>query len=436
MIEKTNFVKPKFIEDRLFILAIFFRITSDMVYRLYLSKMYAYQGFINDFTVDRYVESWLIFVCLYFFMNFKNKNDIRLSYLVNVLLYYLSITPFTTLVAYGVGSDLFVICNSIYWTILIFGIRFINRLPYISYKKVVIPNYMVEDRAVFSFSIIAALVIVYISARYTGFRFGIGISSVYSLRSEVRTYGIPIVINYMFCWTRTLISIFYAYSLYQRKWIQAIIFVVLQILAFNIDGMKSTLFMIPLVSAVILFVAKEKMDIVLGISIASIVIFVCALMEPNIFGTYITCIYIVYRTFFLPTHIGSSFFDYFTSHEPDYFRSSFLRRLGIGSPYSPPGIDFIISGTYYGSENSAANNGLISDAIANLGIMGVVIMPLVVCMVLRYLDRCTARLNMEIILVVAFSVSLILMNAFISVALVTNGILVLGVVLIYMKRGR
>lgn len=136
--------------------------------------------------------------------------------------------------------------------------------------------------------------------------------------------------------------------------------------------------LILLLNIIIIFIVKRKPKIsccklfLYGLLCSSLLACVLGLFNEN----SIIASFLYYRTEFLPVLIGSNFYDFFTTHEPDYFRTSILSRFGVSSPYTDVGINFLISGIYssYGYQSSA-NNGLISDAITNMGIMGLFVMP-------------------------------------------------------------
>lgn len=66
--------------------------------------------------------------------------------------------------------------------------------------------------------------------------------------------------------------------------------------------------------------------------------------------------------------------------EPDLYRNSILRRFGFESPYADTSVDIAV-GEYFNPnvEGIRANNGLISEAFANFGMVGCVILPIILC---------------------------------------------------------
>ena len=72
-----------------------------------------------------------------------------------------------------------------------------------------------------------------------------------------------------------------------------------------------------------------------------------------------------------------------------------------------------------------ANNGLFSDAMANFGLLGVVIMPILLVAVLRFFDKCTIGLDRSLIIAAAFQISLSIHSTALGTAMLSGGILLL-----------
>jgi len=109
-----------------------------------------------------------------------------------------------------------------------------------------------------------------------------------------------------------------------------------------------------------------------------------------------------------------------------------LGRLGFHSPYTEK-ITNLVGARFY--INSYANNGLFSDAYANLGVLGVIILPIMIAMVFKLLDRCSdglpSKLCIGIILVSAYT----FLSSSFFVVLLTHGFL-LGCIIIYLIPNR
>lgn len=134
----------------------------------------------------------------------------------------------------------------------------------------------------------------------------------------------------------------------------------------------------------------------------------------------------------MPAYIQYCFFDFFTSHTPDFFRQSFLRFFGFTSPY--PNLAYMIGNIYLKQSNLSANNGLISDAVANMGYLGIFIMPICLGFVLKLLDNASEKLDVRLYIALALYTSIMLTNSFLFTVLLTHGLLVVILLLKSMER--
>src|SRR5699024_3901257 len=136
-------------------------------------------------------------------------------------------------------------------------------------------------------------------------------------------------------------------------------------------GVKSTFFMLIIV--IIIFViyndfVRNKIEYI--ISLGLLTINLLAILEKIFFKSILISHLFIRRIDFSTNFISSYYFDYFTNNIPDHFRSSFLRYFGLSSPYllyDRSLGEFI--GRKYMREGINLNNGLISDAVANIGII-------------------------------------------------------------------
>ena len=80
------------------------------------------------------------------------------------------------------------------------------------------------------------------------------------------------------------------------------------------------------------------------------------------------------------------------------------------------------------------NSGLLSDAVSNLGYLGIVCMPLVLSFVLVLLDKCSKGLDPRIYLTTSLSIAMTLINTNLFTALLTHGILMLMLLLAVTER--
>lgn len=108
----------------------------------------------------------------------------------------------------------------------------------------------------------------------------------------------------------------------------------------------------------------------------TIALFVCFSFFDETILYAITPLFL--RVFYIPSGQDYEYYTFFNMFEPDLYRNSILRRFGFESPYADTSVDIAV-GEYFNPnvEGIRANNGLISEAFANFGMVGCVILPII-----------------------------------------------------------
>ena len=269
------------------------------------------------------------------------------------------------------------------------------------------------------------LFILFLSGKYTNFRLNFDLLNVYSLRDEVKDLNLPLIFVYLFSSAKVVLPIIsiYFYSIKRKAWAFFLIF--LQFLAFSIDGSKSTLFSI--VITYIIYFAFKKIYMytftfsILGITFLSII-------EPLIGGSINIITFFIRRAMFVPSLLNIYYFDFFRFNEKDFFRQGIIGRVGINSPYSES-IPQIIGKQYLGSENLLANNGLFSDAYSNIGLLGIIFLPLSIIIMLKLLDGCCGGLQFKILIATIITSAYTFISSSFFTVLLTHGFLIICIVI-------
>lgn len=411
-----------------------YRILLDVVYINGVAPTYSYAGYVTEREPIIYIFSWILFLIYAIrLITVESNKPISFSKTVVYTLFLLIYTPFSVLTSNGMYDYKYLIANNVYWFVLIFFLSFKCKVKLRKLPHFVIGNQKIGENFINIFGFISLALVLFISWKYTGFRINFSILNVYDLRSEAANFNLPTLLRYMFGWTRIINSIFLCISLVRGKKLRAFVFFLNQVLSFGIDGMKSSMFILVLdVFIYVLYrlrLYKNSYNLLsFGFNLASI----GACLEMVVINTRWFVYLIFYRMEFLPVHLSSQFYDFFTTHEPDFYRSSFLRWFGAASPYE--NINFMISGLYNGDYSSEANNGLISDAITNMGYAGIIIMPIILVLFFRLFDRCSQGINEYLILTLGVYCALTLSNMFFLPSLLTGGWLVAMILVLFIDR--
>ena len=409
-----------------------YRILLDIGYYSAITKKYAYTGFQDNRNSILLILSWVVLLCSYIIVKrILTSTDNRTSVLIITILYLINFVPFTSCVYAGLYDTGYIIANCVYWSVLILAQYVSLHVKEEQLPKMKLGVYAFDERVAWALGICSLLLVLFISGRYAHFRLNFNLFSVYDIRYEARTYKFPTIISYLFAWTRAINPVLLAYSLLKKKRWMAIMFFLTQMLSFGIDGLKSTFFMPFLVLLVVFFynkISPQKLKLYFtgGVTFFALV----SVLEHIVFHSSMLLEIIVRRVMYVPNYLGYCYYDFFQSNVPDYFRGSFLRHFGFSSPYAEKGgISFAIGLQYFKRTAANCNTGLIADAMTNLGMMGLIIMPVLLILILRLFDRSTINLDKRLSIATTLYFSNLLMNSFLLTVLLTHGMIVLIVML-------
>ena len=419
---------------------VLFRILIDIVYFRSISPRFSYDGLVDCRTTISTATSWIVLAVSYLFMQKILANEtVRSSNILITILYFVSFIPFTTCISAGFISTGFLIYNTVYWCMLLFFQNISEMTPIKAFAEIRTGDVTLGEKWIALIGILSLMVIVYISWRYTGFRLTVNLLSVYDLRAEARGYAFPRLLTYMFSWVLAINPVLLGLSLVRRKWGLATLFFAAQMLCFGVNGLKTTFFMPFVVIFAVLASAgdlypKTKKLLISGLCATMLL----AIAEMAVINTTHLTDIIVRRMFFVPNNLGNCYYDYFSVNQPDYFRSSFLRHLGFSSPYTvdgSKGFTYNIGALYFGKPQMNCNNGLSSDAMANLGLFGCLIMPLLLACVLRMLDRSTVNVDQCILITPVLFIAYNLISTTLTTVLLTHGMIILIIIMMIIGNG-
>lgn len=402
---------------------IIYRILLDICYSNYISPIYEYTGFYNNKTASSYFLSWLFLCPFLFFLPilYKKKN---ISSAVVILFALGSIIPTSSLFAFMPPKNNFFILSFLYWFFLFI---FFFTIPTIK-----IPRLNFKPKTfIIIIQIIFILTVLYVSYKFTHFRFHFNLYDVYDLRFEARNYNIPTIFNYILSASGTILPLFFIWHIMRKKKKQAIIIGIVILLNFGIAGHKSIVFKLLLaILGYYFFQFKIIKYFGWGFALLSAI----ALLESTFIKTFNFISLIINRVIFSPSLLNYFYYDFFSSHEKDYFRQGFLKYFGFQSSYNTP-IDFIIGEQYFGNDLIRANNGLFSDAYMNLGVFGVFFQPIILIVILKLIDSFSKGIDERLLFIVIVGCYTALISTTFSTALLTSGLL-LSMLVLYLFRSQ
>lgn len=397
-----------------------YRITLEFIYKYQINPEWAYSGFTIDYSIKSYSISWVALLLSIPFI-IKNYKKNKTSNAIMTIFYLIAYIPGTVLMGYKPMKDEFLLFYLLYWLILTISQ---NTVPYFKIKRISTKDSMV----IFNLTLIMlSAVVLFVSYYYTGFRLNFSIFNVYELRSEASEYNMPVLLTYLFSASRAIFPTLIVYKLSSKKYKTALLLGFIQFLIFSVDGSKSVLFSLLLAFIGYGIYKKNRTSwFVWGLSLIN---FVAILEKLILNSTYVMGIFIR-RMLFLPQLLNYFYYDFFSKNEFDYFRQSIIGKLGFESPYSIR-IPNIIGGTYYGS---SANNGLFADAYYNLGLIGILLMPILVILALRFLDACSDKINIRLLIASIITSSLNLISSSFFTVMLSHGFIAVCFVLYMLPR--
>lgn len=395
-------------------------------YVFWLSPEYRYQGFVTSFSLECGIIGALTMLFTSFFVAALIERD-GVSDTILALVIMLYFYPQIVLYSVGLNNGEYFL----YVVLYLLGLLLANRFCPIIEKKV----HLMEYANLFEIVIVLlGLSMVLISGVFAGFRISFNLSDYYEYRFEVREMALPSILRYVLNWARTLLPIGLIYALVKKnKWLIAFT-TVAQILCFSFDGKKSALFMFFL-TFVVAFIFKssyrKRMPVFMCLIGGSVFLESSLRAGKSFIGKHI-----LRRMMFVPPYLGWAFFDFFSKNELDYLKSSILRRFGFRSSYSEP-IPRLIGRLYnLGSTSNAinANTGLCGDAFANFGWYSLLIYPILDVIVFKILGKYTEGLDERLQIIISLTVSYVFLSGSFFSVLLTNGILLLIFLLIFVPK--
>ena len=405
------------------ILIYLYKFILDILYINEISVTYAFYKFKGEFHIGWYLYSWiLVIIFALWLVKLTNQYGCKFSLLLTFSLFLLSFVPFTSML-FGGYDNKYILCNSVYWYMWFLFLSIFLKLTINRSITIPIMKYT-HKLTIVAGQIVFVSTILIISAVFTHFRFSFNMDFAYDFRADAASNSLPTISAYLFQWARVCIPIFLSMHIVRKNYIRAAFLFIIQLLNFGYDGMRLTV-LITFVAIAVPFIFNEKKTktkiIFPLITLALIALMILSLIEHLFLKSGEIDRVITFRTFFLPNLIGSWFFDFFTKNIPEYFAASIFKFFGFVSPYAEYGIDYLISGLYFGDYSCRGNNGLIADAMCNLGYIGILIMPFVINIWLFIVDRVSGQLNITIKLLVAIYFAYCFTNNFFTIILITNG---------------
>lgn len=391
-------------------------IAISMLYRLlldynYIKIVYPVNSYDNfSLNPSDLFLSWTLFgVFILLSLSYIKTSHSFISILVIFILFF-KVIPFTSYIyCCNISFDV-ILYETLYFCMILICFKYIPAfiLPTPKYSPIVINT----------IAIVLITVILLISSVYARFRLHLNLMDVYDLREEARGYDIPIILQYLHNAASKILPILLIYYLEQKKRIMIIAIIIAILLSFGVNGLKSTF--LNLIICLLLYYFRNA-PILKRIPLIFTMVIALGTMEFWVFKTFWVDQLFVRRLLFMPTLIDTYYFDYIKEHGPLYFNSM----------VNDTDVSFII-GRAWRSAACRANNGLFSDAFSNLGLAGIFIYPIFYALFFKSFGRIIDQKDFIIRFFAAFIIAYIMLSSFFTVTLLSHGIFLMCLAIMYM----
>ncbi|MHB9153669.1 MAG: hypothetical protein ACYC2S_13520 [Spirochaetales bacterium] len=398
---------------------VIYRLSLDLVYVLNVAPRYGYYGLKLDIEWLKYVISWIVLIIYSILVKKFFIKTIRTSALVVLALFSMSFIPTSSFYALSNQSNRFFFYLSVYWGLILllelfFARGVIQRIAIVSVFK----NQKIKTIGLEILTILFGIYVFFTSYRYNRLYLRLSIDNVYDLRIAAKATDFGVFSGYLLTWAAVVFA-FAALRYYdKKKWIRFGIYCYLQLLLFSMNGMKSTLFFIPIALLGYKFITVDRITYLpLGLALLNFI----SMIVFYIFNNIMLIFLIPFRVYFLPALLSKQYYEFFSNNPPDMLAQSVLRRFGIVSRYPIPIPNLIDlmnrDGTGY------ANTGMFGDAFANFGSFGAILYPFLLIGILKILDMVTAGLKVKSYIAIVLVIAISFTNVSFFTALLNNGLL-------------
>lgn len=370
------------------------------------------------------VNGWIITVIMAISIGvlYKQNTPSAIMIVIFNMIYFL---PMTTYCAYGGGSASFLFWGIIYWCIIII---LQIKVPFYVFKSegTMAPG----KKTIVIIYILIALPVFTIWARFANFRLLLSLNDVYVARAEAAQYAIPTAFRYILSMIPLALGMLMALALNQKMYPLVLFLLLTMYVNFSIDGSKSVLFFPLIIIGGYILYRNKMINLIFP---GGILIQLVAIIDHFKGGGWIMSMVFRRMGFMLP-QLSEYYYRFFKNHPIDFFRQGIIGKLGFDSIYAQP-ISKVI-GNNFKSQIINCNNGLMADVWANLGTIGIVIMPLVIIYCLRLFDLAAHKVDSRLIIGLVFYYAMSFTNSQWSTVLITHGFVLMCVLLLFFPRNK
>lgn len=413
----TKFETPLFV----YAAVVIYKVLLDLIYCKYVAGLYTFFSF--EPSVVNTVNGWLAVLVMAPFIIVYNKQK-TCSALILITLNMVYFVPITTYCGYGGGSSSFLFFAILYWLFLsLLQIKF----PLVGLRREN-NSYHISNKAGYIVIALVSIFSIYIWYKYSGLRIQINILDVYDIRSQASKNGLPTILSYLWHVIQIIVPMFMVLMLYKKKYLLVVWLLFITLINFSYAGNKSIILFPLILIGGYIFYRKNMISLIFP---AGVLLEICAIIEQKIGSVYITSLFFRRQGMVL-AQLSENYYRFFLENPTDIFRSSIVGKFGFDSIYSNTLARVI--GNNFETQNVNCNNGLLADVWSGIGIMGLIVMPIILIICLRFLDFVSYKIDMRLMIGLVVYYALMFANTTWSTVLLTHGFIVMCFVLILFPR--
>lgn len=348
-----------------------------------------------------------ILVCIFLFVitEWATVENSIISYVLKFCywLYCIPVCLFPMLFEHKLEVQ-FGVCAIFYWIFLCIAAKYIR----IRFKRETVNLPIYIKRFLMLASIVAIIII--IAKSLPNFTLSFSLNEVYDTRADYKTNASDWMTFVKTAFGAYICPGLLAYFIAKREKIDTFIFLILQIAVFSFAKDKTYLF--DLFMAIALgavgkrFIDNPKRYFNIGIFMFSGINILAVL------GQYSNFIFniVTRRIMVVPSWLNYLYFEFFSQHEKLLWRQDvFLIDKLFTAPYDSSA-PLLISEKYLKGLVTNPNAGLLAEAYAQFGIVGIIIYPVLIVVLLNIINHFYKNATSEVILMISFSLAFSLSN--------------------------
>lgn len=370
-----------------------------------------------DFELIKLIESYFYIIIIYFILEkLKHKLTKTLIYLIYIYL----IIPSTTIYQYLIFKNTYLQILLVSFFIIISFFIFLEKLEKKNNNIVDQKKLNKKLKIMFYICLVISIVNIFlILKKYTYINPTIYIQNIAKIYIVRNTNKLQSIYAYLVPFQSYIVNSYLLYYgfLKRNKLILAIYFL-FQLIIFIYFGHK-VIFLYTLIS-IMLILNKSRLEL----SLSKINIF---FLSINFLITKLDYKAVLDRGFYVPSLLGYKYYEFFSKNSFNYFYGTKLGDMFLVEKIYPKIYSKYISQKIFSKEMNA-NTGFIAAGYAEFGIIGVTITILLFILMLFFIKRYSNKKN-KLILIYFLPIFLQLLNVNILTILLTNGVIVIIIIL-------